>query len=143
MLLLTMARWGVREFCIAIVAVNTASLRPRKSSLTSTLNHILPLNPEFRLVQESFPEILLETPRLSRSRPPPQPWKLPFPISAPIPPAPKQTPQPQPSPQLRIQVNLQLMHTSARNSITKTTSSKTQTTKSLRIPRKYDEQTHH
>lgn len=28
---LNIARWGVREFCIAIVAVNTAALRPSES----------------------------------------------------------------------------------------------------------------
>jgi hypothetical protein len=30
---LRIARWGVREFAIAIVAVNTVSLRPRKYHL--------------------------------------------------------------------------------------------------------------
>lgn len=28
---LNIARWGVREFCIAIIAVNSASLRPSKT----------------------------------------------------------------------------------------------------------------
>ena len=51
---LNIARWGVREFCIAIVAVNSASLRP--SEFSSSPHQ----SAAGRLIVSSVPTLLLD-----------------------------------------------------------------------------------
>lgn len=90
---LNIARWGVREFCIAIVAVNSASLRP--SELPSSLRQ-----PDAgRLMVSSVPPLLLDQ-QIPHTGGPAETPQLRLPICTASPTALQQITARRPSPQL-------------------------------------------
>lgn len=92
---LNIARWGIREFCIAIIAVNSASLRPSELLL-------FPQQPVTeRLIASSVPALLLDKQK-THTRSPAAAQQIPFSLCTASPTTLQQIPARRSSPQLDL-----------------------------------------